>query len=555
MLGKTFADIAQLLESAEGAGERVRRALELVGTLVPYDQCAVLEAQPGEDPHVVVVPEVPPRERVLLTATLVDLFGQLVDSQARVAAPQARPRGVHLAVPLVGLDEVLGLLFVRSSAGPYTEEHLGALSVIAAKLAAYFTMLRARGELAELARERDQARRTAEAANRAKDEFLALVSYELKTPLSSSLAWAHTLRSTTDEAARARAIDGLEANVQAQAKLIDDILDLACMGAAELRLNLRTVEPAPLIEATIEGLRLEAARKAIRIDSDLDAAAIPLVLDPDRIAQVVSMLVASAIHFTPAGGQVQVRLERAAGFARIQVSDSGSGISPEALPQVFERFPRAAGAGRRSPGSRDGGLGVGLGIVKDLVELHGGRVQAESAGLERGATFTVELPYPSRGGALHPLPASGRSDARLLAGVRVLLVDHDLGLRESFRAVLDDCGAQVTSVASAPEALLALEQSWPDVLLFGDLAMHGETVYDLMHEVTARACSLPVASISAWRLEERERALAAGFRLHLAKPLPIGALIDAVAQLAGRRQARAPRLSLLPAEARANGKS
>jgi signal transduction histidine kinase len=547
LLGRTFADIAQLLESAEGAGERVRRALELVGTLVPYDQCAVLEAQLGEDPHVVMVPEVPPHERDLLTATLVDLFGKLVDSPASKAAPVARLQGAHLAVPLVGLDEVLGLLFVRSSAGAYTEDHLGALSVIAAKLAAYFTMLRARAELAEVARERDQARRAAEAANRAKDEFLALVSYELKTPLSSSLAWAHTLRSTTDEAARARAIDGLEANVKAQARLIDDILDLACVGAAELRLNLRTVEPAPLIEATIEGLRLEAARKAIRIESDLDATAIPLVLDPDRIAQVVSILVASAIHFTPVGGQVQVRLERVAGFARIQVSDSGSGISPEALPQVFERFPRAADAGRRFPGARDGGLGVGLAIVKDLVELHGGRVQAESAGLERGTTLTVELPYPSRGGASRPLPASAGPDARLLAGVRVLLVDHDLELRESFRAVLDDHGAQVTAVASAPEALLALERSWPDVLLFGDLAMHGEAVYDLMHEVTARACSLPVASISAWRLEERERALAAGFRLHLVKPLAIGALIEAVAELAGRGAARAPRLSVVPA--------
>jgi CheY-like chemotaxis protein len=266
----------------------------------------------------------------------------------------------------------------------------------------------------------------------------------------------------------------------------------------------------------------------------------PLVLDPDRIGQVVSILVASAMQFTPAGGHVQVRLERAAGFARIQVSDSGSGIGRDALPQVFQRFPQASGAGRRAHGGLDGGLGVGLAIVKDLVELHGGRVLAESAGPERGATLTVELPHPPLGGGppVRP-PARERPDGRLLSGIRVLLVDHDLGLRESFQVVLEDWGAEVTAVASAPEALLALERSRPDVLLFGDLAMHGETVYDLMHEVTARTCSLPVASISAWRLEERERALAAGFRMHLTKPLAIATLVEAVAELAGHSRAKA----------------
>ncbi|MCU1282339.1 MAG: two-component hybrid sensor and regulator, partial [bacterium] len=542
LLNRTLYDITQLLESADDADARVRRVLELLGRVVPYEQCAMLEARIGYAPHIMVTSELPPDERTLLTGTLLNILGQLVDVNAGVSAPASRPKGTHLAVPLIGLDEVIGLLFVRSSATEYTEEHVRALSVVAAKLAAYFTTLRVRAELAELARERDEARRAAEAANRAKDEFLALVSHELKTPLSSILAWAHVLRSATgDAAAGIRAIDELERNVQTQAKLIDDVLDLACISSAALRLNLRMIEPGSLIKATVEGLRLEAERKSIRLESNLDDVAdMPLVLDPDRIGQVVSILVANAIHFTPSGGQVEVRLERAAGYARIQVSDGGSGISRDDLPHVFDRFrPTVADRTRTSSAVGDA-LGVGLAIVKDLVELHGGRVHVESAGPEPGATFTVELPHPPQARAAGTPPAGEHADGRLLAGIRVLLVDHDVGLRESFEAVLHDYGAEVTGVASAAEALLALERQRPDVMLFGDLALQGEVAYDLMREVTARACPLPVASISSWRAEERERELAAGFRLHLARPLDIGALVDAVAGLAGRSRDTTP---------------
>jgi CheY-like chemotaxis protein len=390
--------------------------------------------------------------------------------------------------------------------------------MVAAQLAAYLTTLRARADLAAVARHRDEAWRAAEAANRAKDEFLALVSHELRTPLSSILAWVHTLRSTTDPQG-ARAIEEIHGNVQAQAKIIDDILDLACIESAKLRLNLRTIEPARLIKTILAGLRFEAERRSIRLESDLDAATMPLVLDPDRIGEVISILVASAINFTPAGGRVDVRLERTSGYARIQVTDGGSGIAP---PEV----PRAS---------------VGLPIVKDLVELHGGRVSEQSAGPERGTTVTVELPRVREARAAPGvLPRGEHAEDRRLAGIRVLLVDHDLGLRESFHAVLDSYGAEVTAVASAPEALAALERSRPDVLLFGDLATRGENVYDLMRDVTARASPLPVASISAWRLE-KERELAAGFRLHLAKPLEMGTLVDAVSRLAGRIPGRAPR--------------
>jgi signal transduction histidine kinase len=543
-------EIAHLLESADAADQRVRRVLELLGEPVPYHQCALLEARIGHEPRVVVVPETTDEERVVLTWTLVDLFGKLVDTSGHVRPPTLRPSGAHLAVPLVGLDQVIGVLFVRSSMGEYTEEHLRTLSLVAANLAAYFTTLRARAELAERARERDEARRAAEAANRAKDEFLALVSSELKTPLSSILAWAQILRSTTiDVAARVHALDELERQARTQAKLVDDILDLACVASAKLRLNLRLIEdPAGLIRATIEGLRLEAERKSVRLESDLDAGAMPLVVDPDRIVQVVSILIAHAIMITPVGGRIEVRLEPTAEYARIRVIGGGGDISREALPHAFDRFGQAAGAGTGA----EGGRGVGLAIVKDLVEMHGGRVRAESPGPEPGATFTIELPrVPGKRPASAPRrtgEAGERADERVLAGIHVLIVDHDPGLREAFQSVLEDYGAGVTAVASAPEALAVLERAPPDVLLFGDLAPRGESVYDLVRQVTARACPLPIASISAWRLEERERELAAGFRLHLAKPLDVGALVAAVAELAGRTKGKAPRLFALPGE-------
>jgi signal transduction histidine kinase len=532
LVGRTLYDISQLLEAADGAEARVRRALELLRGLVPYDQCALLEARLGHEPNVVLAPETSAEQRMLLTETLLDLFGELVEGQPTAFGPPARPKGPHLAVPLVGLDEVIGILLVQSAGELYTEEDLRALSVVASKIAAYFTTLRARAELVELARERGQAWRAAEAANRAKDEFLALVSCELKLPLTSILARAHLLRSSDDATARAQTLEGLERDVQAQAKLIDDILELASIGSAEVRLHLRIVEPAVLIRETIEGLRLEAERKSIKVDARLDGAAMPLVLDPQRIGQVLSILIANAIRFTPPSGHVEVRLERAAGYARIQVIDSG--IGGDALPDVFNR--------PRTPAQVVGGAGVGLAIVKDLVELHGGRVRAESAGPARGATFTVELPRVPEPRAARPSPALGVPVVRVLDGIRVLLIHHDRELRESFKAVLHEHGAAIIAVASAPAALAELERARPDVLLFGDLTMSGESADSLMHEVAARARPLPVASISAWNLEEQPSEAASGFRLRLAKPLDLAELVAAVAELAGRGQPEAPRL-------------
>jgi len=541
--GRALHDIAQVFESAEGSAGRVLHVLELLAQVVPYDQCALLQLEPGRDPFVALMPPLAPAERDVLMQTLRKLFGLFSDEHTRATQAPDTPSGAHLAVPLLGLDEVIGVVFVRRTRGAYGEGHLSALSLVAAKLAAYLTMLRARDEAAEAARRLDEARRGAEAANRAKDEFVALVSHELKTPLSSMLNWAYVLRSKgAGEAERARAVGAIERNVRTQTKLIDDLLELSCIAAAELRLDLRAVEPAKLIRAAIEGLRPQAEQRSISLESALDRSVKLFAADPHRLEQVVATLLANAIKFTPNGGHVEVHLERAGRDARIQVIDTGKGISREFLPRVFDRFRRAQGP---TVGSSRG-LGIGLAIVKHLVELHGGLVRAESPGEEKGATFTVDLPLGAEP-SLPPETARGETSERnALRGIRILIVDDDRDMRDALRYLLECYGAEVSTAASAAQALAALERARPDVLL-SDVAMPGESGYDLMRQITARdgMDAPPAAALSSFAKEtDREEAVAAGFRTLLAKPIEPEALIALVANLAGRSLGKYPARSV-----------
>jgi len=526
----------------EGAEARLLHVLRLLGQLVPYDRCALLEAQPGGEPRLVALPEeMGPDQRALLTGACLDRLGRLVHD--RTVMPEARPgpSGRHLAVPLVALDRVMGVLSVERTEGAYEEHHLGTLSAVGAQLAVHLSLLRLGGELAELSRELEEARRGAEAASRTKDEFLAVVSHELKTPLAALLASAEALRSNeTGAAGRARAFEVIERNVRAHAKLVDEILDLSCLSAARSRLVLRAVEPARVIEAAIARLRPRAELRSVRIEATLDPS-LTLLADPDRLGQVVANLVANAIKFTPSGGRVEVRLDRAGLVARIQVIDRGEGISREFLPHVFEDFRQADASSTRAYG----GLGIGLALVKSLVELQGGRVSAESPGEDEGATFTVDLPLAgSQPPAGAPEPPEGRGPGAdlSLTGIRVLVVDDDPDLREVLQCLLERCGAEVTAAGSAAEALEALDRAMPDVLL-SDIAMPGESGCDLMRKVAARpgGSDLPAAALSAHsREQDRRQALAAGFRMHLAKPFVPEAVVAAVAGLAGRPLATDP---------------
>jgi signal transduction histidine kinase/ActR/RegA family two-component response regulator len=550
LLGRTLHGIAQVLESAKGSEERIGRVLELVRRIVPYEQCALFRAEPGRAPRLVVVPAPPPDIRATLLETLGHLHGRLVDERVQAQEPHARQWGAHLAVPLIGNDAAIGVLFVSDvapdgPAGGYTEQHLRELAIVAAHLAGYLLIV-------DQARALDAARADAEAANRMKDEFLALVSHELKTPLTSTLAWAHLLGSEEmPPSERARAVEEIGRSVRTQAKLIDQILELACIVTADLHLDLQPVEAASLIQAAVEEQRQRAEERSIRLETNLDESVHQLVVDPVRIVQVISNLLAKAIHFAPSGGHVGIRLDRAGGHARIQLVDHGKAIPPAVSRQAFEQatgvmsIARLAGiphgvvshlfeafrAGQDPVTRAYGDLGIGLALVKTLVEAHGGRVRAETSAEEDGSTFTVELPLPAE--------APQRAGHELV-GVRVLLVDDDHDMRAAACAVLELHGAEVTAVASAAAALEALERSRPHVLV-SDISMPGESGWDLMRKVAARDATLPAAALSARAKEEgRTRALEAGFRMLLAKPIEAQALVTAVATLAGRPHANGP---------------
>ena len=393
-----------------------------------------------------------------------------------------------------------------------------------------------------LAREK-AAREEAEEANRLKDEFLATVSHELRTPLTAILGWSNMLLAGRLEGEmHDRALDIIHRNAQSQNQLISDLLDVSRIISGKLRLDLRTVELPAIIEAAVEATRPAADAKGIDLTAELDPRAGPINGDADRLQQVVWNLLTNAIKFTPEEGEIHVKLSSADSRVLITVRDSGAGIPEEFLPHIFDRFRQA------DPGANriHGGMGLGLSIVRQLVELHGGTVKAESEGEGKGATFTVSLPFVNfnRGNARAERVPLDTRHAEIncppsLRGLRVLAVDDEADTREMIRAVLEHCKIEVITAASASEALEAIVQSRPDVLL-SDLGMPGEDGYALIEKVRAlppeRGGRIPAAALTAYvRGEDRVKVLRSGFQLHVSKPLEPNELVAVVANLANRR--------------------
>jgi PAS domain S-box-containing protein len=409
------------------------------------------------------------------------------------------------------------------------------------------TRKRAEDERARLLEREQAARAEAERLNRAKDEFLATLSHELRTPLSALMGWARLLRSPNlDEATAARAIEVIERNTRVQAQLVGDLLDVSRIITGKLRLDIRPVELPRVVDAAIDAIRAAADAKQIAIATALQSTVGPLHGDADRLQQIVWNLLSNAVKFTPAGGKITVALGRDGGHVEIAVTDTGKGISADFLPYVFDRFRQADSTTTRA----HGGLGLGLAIVRHLVELHGGTVHAESAGPGCGATFTVRLPLTP---ALPSAPAGARPDGRLdssgpaldtlpaLDGVCVLVVEDEADTREVLARVLESCGALVTAVASAAEALMTFDVATPDVLV-SDIAMPVEDGYTLIGRIRARHGSaggwVPAVALTAYaRDEDRDRALEAGFQVHIPKPVEPVELARTVAALAGRLRA------------------
>lgn len=403
----------------------------------------------------------------------------------------------------------------------------------------------AEAETAALLEREREARREAEAAGRLRDEFLATVSHELRTPLSSILGWAQMMRThELPPEKRAKALETIERNARAQAQLIEDLLDVSRILSGQMRLEVAPVDVRVVTEAAVDTVRPAAMAKNIRIVTTLATDALVLG-DAHRLQQIAWNLLSNAVKFTPKGGRVQVALAVEASSIVLTVADTGRGIAPDFLDHVFDRFRQADSSSTRT----FGGLGLGLSIVRELVTLHGGTVEADSEGADRGATFTVRLPLsvtrrrdPSLPSATVPVPAPSQlSHPPELAGVRILVLDDETDTREMLRELIASCEAEVVVAASVAEALELVRRAPPDIVL-SDIGMPGEDGYAFVKKLRALPAesggAVPAIALTAFaRVDDRARALHEGFDNHVTKPVEPIELLAVLASFA-RRQRR-----------------
>ena len=408
------------------------------------------------------------------------------------------------------------------------------------------TLLQVKGQAAELRQAAEDrarlldseraARQIAEEANSAKDDFLAVVSHELRTPLSAILGWTNLLaKDRVPEGRRAHAVEVIGRNARAQAQLVEDLLDISRITSGKFALERVRVDLGQIVHTTVDTVRLAAEARRISLRVRAAAVVIHVQGDAPRLQQVIWNLLHNAIKFTAPGGEVRLELTADAGHVAIAVCDTGRGIGAEFLPHVFDRFRQAETPTTRSTG----GLGLGLAICRQIVELHGGSIEARSEGDGRGATFIVRLPEAPVGIALASSTAVGLPESVLaqtsLDGVHVLVVDDDLDTRELVRSAFEDCRAEVSEAGSVAEALHLIGSRMPDVLI-SDVAMPGEDGYSLVRKLRERSGSgaalLPAVALTAFaRDEDRRQALEAGFHVHIPKPIDPGALVLAVSGL------------------------
>ena len=402
---------------------------------------------------------------------------------------------------------------------------------------------KAEEERAQLLVREQAARAEAEQANRTKDEFLATLSHELRTPLSAILGWSHLVRTNKlEEAQFSRGLETIERNARLQSQLIDDLLDVSRIITGKLQLEYRPVDLPNVIEAAIDSVRPAFEAREIKFETAVKSAS-PVLGDANRLQQIFWNLFSNAVKFTPRGGQVNVAVHRQDSQMQISVTDTGIGISSEFLPYIFDRFRQADGSTTRA----HGGLGLGLAIVRHLVELHQGEVEVESRGKNRGATFTVRFPIAPAatlhasgdGEALQPEIADPLlNSSKLLEGLRILVVDDEADARDLVTNILTRCGGEVRCSESAAEAIRAFREWSPD-LLVSDIGMPIEDGYSLIKKLrrlrSKRAKQIPALALTAYATDEdRSLALSAGFQMHLAKPIEPKSLVTSIAAAFGR---------------------
>lgn len=397
---------------------------------------------------------------------------------------------------------------------------------------------RSEEERGQLLLRAERARTEAEAANRIKDEFLATLSHELRTPLTSLLGWSSVLREAKrDEKVLNQGLEAIDRNARAQAQLIDDLLDVSRIVSGKLNLDVRPLDIASVTRAAINVVRPAADAKGITLDYRAEPGIGAISADSARLQQIIWNLLSNAVKFTPHGGKISILLEQDSSDVSITIKDTGQGIDPEFLPRVFDRFRQADSSTTRS----FGGLGLGLAIVRHLVELHGGTVSANSDGVNQGATFSATFPLltdRSEPIALAHAQEANTGEAHSLDGLRVLLVDDEPEARQIISTVITRTGAEVKACTSASEALAKLLEWKPDVIL-SDIAMPEEDGYSFINRVRSlpreKGGETPAAALTAYAREiDRRQALDAGYQMHIAKPIGAGQLISMIARLAGR---------------------
>jgi signal transduction histidine kinase/CheY-like chemotaxis protein len=510
----------------------------VVGTrqAIGFAECAE-ECRTRTESGQVVIREVP---GLALVGTSLRLAGEVVGTA--VGGYALREFSTMLGLQRLARDHGLDFDAVWNLAR-------GIAPVPVQRLTGYGELLRVLGEalLREQARSRESARlyRAAQEANRSKDEFLSTVSHELRTPLNAILGWTQILRlKRSDTTMVDRAVDTIERNANAQTRLIDDLLDVSRIVAGKVKLERQLVELVPLIELAIDVVRPGAEAKGIELGSVIEDETGRVMGDPDRLQQIFLNLLSNAVKFTFTGGRITVRVRQVERNAEIAVSDTGQGIAPDVLPRIFDRFRQADSATTR----RHGGLGLGLAIVRHLVERHDGHVHAASPGGGRGATFTVTLPLADVAETSevetrtlmrrHRTRPQGPPTIHALEGLRVIVVDDEADAREWLSTMLEQFGAKVTAVESAAAALETLDVVKPAVLVV-DVGMPGVDGYTFVERLRARPPEeggrTPAVAVTAYASrEDRARAIAAGFDDHCPKPVHASELVPVIATLSGR---------------------
>ena len=499
------------------------------------------------------------RARDVIGRSLLDLFPELVERRldrhykwALEGQVRVLSQALHshlIAMPAVSGEHGFEQMQQAVRVSPLSHEGrvIGTLTIIedvterVAREAELQAQLEDRSRL--LSNEK-MARNDAERANRLKDEFLATISHELRNPLNAIMGWAHMMRQGQLSPANVdRAVETIYRNAKSQSQLVADLLDVSRIISGKLRLDVRTVDLIYIVNAAIDSIRPAADAKSIRLQTKLDPAAGPISGDADRLQQIVWNLLTNAVKFTPKGGRIEINLQCVDSHVEIVISDSGIGISKDFLPHVFDRFRQADASTTRI----HGGLGLGLSIVHQLVDLHGGTISVQSEGENKGATFTISLPFVgvvNNQEEAEPAHSTHSEEIITLAGLpsleglKVLVVDDEADTRELIREVLKECGSEVITSGSVQEALLALEEHKPDILI-SDLGMPDEDGYSLISKIRAlpsdRGGHIPAAALTAYaRAEDRMRVLRSGFQFHLPKPVDSAELVTVVASLAGR---------------------